>query len=200
MGTLEFDGFTKSVRLFIALPLPERVLKVCARLQASLRSNLAHLAEHKTVAGPLRWCKPENLHLTLRFLGDLPAAKIPELLVRLEALAARTPIFELTLSALGAFPHQSQADVLIWKLLEEPVLRDLYQGLSESLAEMGFAPEKRAYIPHLTLARIKPPQELPELLTARPLSFEVTHAILYQSQLDPEGPVYTPLGQALFRA
>lgn len=184
-------------RLFVALPLPERVLKVCGRLQGSLKPEFLKL---EGTADRVRWCRPENLHLTLNFLGDTPAGLVPELVLLLESIAARTPTLELTLERLSAFPKLRQAHVLVWLMAENEALNELYHAVSDGLTGLGLPREKRTYTPHLTLARIKPAQPLSELPKPTPLSFEVTHAILYQSRLRPEGPEHTALGQALFRA
>lgn len=186
-----------SLRLFTALPLPERVIKSCGRLQGTLKPDFLKL---EGTADRLRWSRPENLHLTLNFLGDMPTELVPELLLLLEQVAARTPVLELTLSRLDAFPKLRQAHVLVWRMEENHALQTFYSQLSEGLALLGVTPENRAYLPHLTLARIKPPQPLDELPKPTPLSFEATHAVLFKSVLKPEGPEYTALGRALFRA
>src|SRR5688572_3274814 len=93
-------------RLFIALPLPERVLKSCQRLQSSLKPDFLRL---EGTSDRVRWSRPENLHLTLHFLGETPARLIPELLLLLEKVAAETPVLELSLNRLDAFPKLRQA-------------------------------------------------------------------------------------------
>ncbi|MEZ0371504.1 MAG: RNA 2',3'-cyclic phosphodiesterase [Candidatus Sericytochromatia bacterium] len=185
------------LRLFTALPMPERVLKACGRLQSSLKPDFLQL---EGTSDRVRWSRTENLHLTLNFLGDTSSELIPELLLLLEEVAARTPVLDLTLHSLDAFPKLRQAHVLVWRMAENEALNELYTTLSNGMAVLGILPEPRPYRPHLTLARIKPPQPLAELPKPTPLSFESTHVVLFQSVLRPEGPEYTALGQALFRA
>lgn len=183
------------LRLFIALPLPELALRACLKLQTGLRTSLQPL---EGPADKLRWCRPENLHLTLHFLGDLPAERLPELILLLEALAATTPVLQLKFDRLDAFPNRHLAHVLVWRLEASEALTHLYESLAQGLPQLPSARE--TFTPHVTLARIKPPQALPELAQPRPQRFEVSHAILYRSELTAAGPEYTPLGQALFRA
>jgi 2'-5' RNA ligase len=108
-------------------------------------------------------------------------------------------VLELTLKQLDAFPKLRQAHVLVWRMEENQALSELYQALSEGLSHLGIPPEHRPFQPHLTLARIKPPQPLKDLPKLTPMNLEVTHIILYQSRLLSEGPEYTALGHALFR-
>ena len=187
----------KSLRLFYAVPLPERVLKASARLQSSLKPELLKL---EGTSDRVRWSRAENLHLTLHFLGDIPREKIPELLLLLEAVAAGTPVLDLTLKQLSAFPKLRQAHVLVWQFNQNQALHALHQGLAEGLVALGLSCDQRHFRPHLTLARIKPAQPLADLPKPTPLSFEATEAVLFQSRLQPEGPEYTALGRALFRA
>lgn len=184
------------LRLFIALPIPASVLEACIQLQARLRPGFRQLSG---LRDRLRWVQPDNFHVTVRFLGDTPREKIPEILLLLESLASQTPVFELELSKLDAFPQLKQAHVLIWRIKYAEALQHFYERLNLQLQDLGLATESRHYIPHITLARIKPPQELMIDLYPDELRFLSSTAILYQSELTFKGSVYTPLGQVLFR-
>lgn len=184
----------EALRLFIALPLPERVLKAAQRLQTSLR------ARYRDVDSPMRWTAPENLHLTLHFLGNTPRTRVPELVLMLEEIAATTPLLELTLRALDGFPGPELSRLMFWEFTDNADLQALYQKLGSRLQTMGFTPENRPYRPHLTLVRFKQPQALVSLPGLSPLSFEATRLMLYQSELHPEGSRYQALSQALFRS
>lgn len=183
-----------SLRLFIALPLPEPVLKACQSLQTKLK------AHYRELDSPIRWSPPENLHLTLHFLGQTPRQQLPELVLLLKKVAANTPVMTLNLLKLNGFPHADQARVLFWDFEQNSELLNLQQSLGQGLTELGFKLEKREFHPHLTLARFKHVQPVADIPDLNPIRFEATHLMLYQSELHPEGSRYQALSQALFRA
>ena len=184
------------LRLFIALPIPAPILEACIQLQVRLRPGFRQLSG---LRDRLHWVQPDNFHITVRFLGDTPREQIPEILLLLESLASQTPVFELELSKLDAFPQMKQAHVLIWRLKQSEALLHFYERLNHRLQDFGIAEETRNYVPHITLARIKPPQELPIDLAPDEHQFLSASAILYQTEIKSKNSLYTPLGQVLFR-
>lgn len=176
------------LRLFVAADAPPghlaRVDKLLAPLHARLRGA--------------RWTAPEGRHITLKFLGyAAPDAlgEIDEAIGR--ASAAVTPA-EVRLGGLGAFPSARRARVL-WLGIDDPhgVTTGLAGALDEALAPLGFEAEKRAFRPHLTLARFKVPGPVETELPAQGLAdlppFRISVTTLYRSHLSPTGARYEPL-------
>jgi 2'-5' RNA ligase len=181
------------LRLFVAVDLPEEVRALLRDLQADLRGrNL----------GDLRWARPEGIHLTLKFLGDTPAERVPAIREALRGPAAAAPPLRLALGPLGTFGGRRPR--VVWQDVVgdvEPLrrLRDAVEGL---LVGMGFPPEGRDYSPHLTLARVPqpPPNGTQERIAAAlaavaspEMEFEVTEFVLMRSILDRAGAVYQRL-------
>ena len=178
------------MRLFIALTLPPSLKTELAALQQALRAARAEVA----------WTKPENLHLTLRFLGETPAERVAALAQACRATAQSCPSFTLTLDGTGFFPNARRPRV-VWAGLsgELAALFNLHQALETHLTEHGFPSDGKAFQPHLTLGRCKSSQQA-EQLAARAaayqlpaLAFRVTELTLLQSRLHPAGSSYTLL-------
>ena len=176
----------KALRLFVAFDVP-----------ADVRAGLAEAVEPLRGALGGRWTRPENWHVTVKFLG----ATWPRLLDWvIEACGTVAPAHSPFSSALdggiGAFPNTRRARVL-WAGLADPEGRAdaLARALDEALSR-EFAPGKRAFRPHLTVARFQPPAVVEEALggvevTSRP--FDVDRLVLYRSHLGRPGPRYEPL-------
>ena len=179
------------IRAFLAIELPD-----------SLRPGLALVQEElKRSRAEVRWVPPGNIHLTLKFFGNVPDEEIGSLaLAAREAAAATTP-FQLQVTAAGAFPSP-RAPRVVWLGLGGEVvpLTQLFYRLEKAFTALGYLPEGRAFNPHLTLGRVKSPVNR-EKLAARlaqmpPLDwppFTVKELILFQSVLSPQGSKYTPL-------
>lgn len=141
----------------------------------------------------------DQIHVTLKFLGDTDLALIPEVARVMSEVAADVPAFDAELTGLGAFPRPDRPSV-IWAGLSgaEPLV-GMAESLESRLRNHGFPAEHRRFVPHLTLARIKarPPRELADLLarhTATDFGTATIDAVeLLQSDLTPQGPVYTRL-------
>ena len=188
------------LRLFVAIDLPEDVRESLGRLQAGLRRN--------DLTG-LRWTRPEGVHLTLKFLGETPAAEVAAIEGALARAVRGVPAFRLALGAPGTFGGRRGPRVL-WVDVEGELapLQRLQAAVERELAAVGFAPEERKFSPHLTLARVPqpPPPGLAERLSralaavAAPQGeFRATELLLMRSRLQPGGAVYSrvaafPLG------
>jgi 2'-5' RNA ligase len=151
-----------------------------------------------------RWTRAENLHLTLKFIGPLPAGGLRAVADAIQWAASEYAAFELTAAGLGVFPGIRRARVL-WVGLTPaaPVLTRLQRTLDERLGEIGFAREERGFQGHLTLGRfsaIPPDGLIADVVSAyaseRFGRFEVREVVLFQSDLRPQGPVYTALAKA----
>lgn len=181
------------MRLFVAIELPEEIKAALTTLQQSLREARADVA----------WAKPDNLHLTLKFLGETPSERIPALGLACVEAAKANPPFTLTTQGTGFFPDQRRPRI-VWAGLSGAVteLEALQQQVEACLAVQGCTPEIKPFRPHLTLGRCKSPRNLPQLAThlnsykLPALSFTVSELVLMQSQLHPSGSIYTPLQRA----
>ena len=188
------------VRSFVAIELPAEARQCIGTLVADLRE-----AE---VRG-LRPVNPEAVHLTLKFLGDVPASQVDAVSAALEGAAAAAHPFDLDLRGLGAFPDLRRPRVL-WVGVggDLEALQRLYEALEEALAPLGFPPEGRAFTPHLTLARLRDgtsPQEraraaahLTSLEWEEGAAVPVGGVSLMRSTLRSGGAVYSRLHWAGF--
>ena len=140
------------MRAFVAVDLPEE-------LRAELRSRQRSL--HKAARGA-RWVRHEGIHLTLKFLGEVPDERVDETSKTLASLPAFTP-FKLQVKGIGFFPQARRPRVL-WVGIEPcPPLVALAAQVNKSLEAIGFAGEQRAFQPHLTLAHFRVPRPQPEI-------------------------------------
>jgi 2'-5' RNA ligase len=185
----------EQIRSFIAIELPEEVREGLARLKKELERD-----EHKFV----KWVDPRGIHLTLKFLGNIPSKRVTEVTEAIEEAARGISPFRVEISGLGAFPSLKQARVF-WVGIggELDKLSRLQQNIDSKLAALGFAKEERSFVPHLTLARIREgasPSErksFGELVGSTTFEdkyrVEVEAISLMRSQLTPAGAIYTCL-------
>ncbi len=177
------------VRAFFAVELPEAVRVEAARVAAALRDE---------VGEGVRLTPAENLHLTLKFLGDLPQHALPKLLARAAARLAPERPFEVTLAGLGAFPNARAARVLwVGAAQGAAPLAKLARKLEAAGKGVGAQRERRPFHAHLTLARLREPRRVPiERLPAPDSSgFSVEEVVLYESRLSSSGASYSPLAR-----
>ena len=179
------------IRAFIAIIPPTTLQQTMAEIrQVFQRLSL-----------PWRWVPPDHIHLTLRFLGNVPDESVISLLQAIEQASQGQTAFPLRARALGCFPHPARPRVL-WVGLDDPsqALGRLNERLIAALTPLGFPPEDRPFHPHLTLARVQnrspSSQLLPMLQTYQNRDFGeflVTHIYLVKSQLQRGGSLYTIL-------
>ena len=188
----------EQVRSFIAIELPDAVKRSLRELQAQLKSGSS---------APAKWVDPNNIHLTLKFLGNVAADRLDEIASAMAEAVQGTSSLSLEVKELGVFPNPRRVQI-VWVGLSGEVerLSRLQQSIESNLKKLGFPPENRRFTPHLTLARLRDratPQErerLGQLIAetepdAAP-SFSVDSLKLMKSQLTPEGPIYTRLSSA----
>jgi len=181
----------ETLRLFICVDLPAEIKNVITSLQVRLRP----LAK-----GYVSWARPEGLHLTLKFLGQVAASRVAEITELMENAGRKAQPFELIISGTGAFPNFARPRVY-WAGIQEPagILQRLQSQLEAELCAAGFSAEERPFSPHLTLARVKQPLSVADLSRAlaeselAAMSFTAAGIILMASTLLPAGPVYTPI-------
>jgi 2'-5' RNA ligase len=188
-----------SLRLFLAVELPGEVREAAAAHAARLRRYTGVRAS---------WPRPESLHLTLKFLGDVEGARVESLSSVATAAAAGLDPFILTIEGAGTFPPRGNARVLWLGVRDEAgQLSRLQLRLDNECAAHGFPRESKPYKPHLTLARLRAFQP-PELVAALsdehrrarfgPHTFRVSEFVLMRSELGPGGSRYTPLSRHSF--
>lgn len=142
------DAEEGSRRLFVAVSLPDDVR---AALHAAVRQVVAPLLAPRAVA----WVREPNLHLTVRFLGDRPAALVDPLVRAMGAALSSVPQHELRIGGLGAFPSGRRPRVL-WIGVEANVaLAVLYQKVDDACAQLGIEREARDFHPHVTVGRVR---------------------------------------------
>lgn len=184
----------RTLRLFVAGELPAEVRATLIDTQGELRRERL----------PVSWVAPEAMHLTLRFLGETPAAQLPALRAALgDALAGRrAPLLHLT--RVGAFPDTRRPNVAWAGVGGDLVgLQGIYAALEAALAARGIAPEGRSFHPHLTLGRVRRSAtaeqraRLGALIAALPPyapgRWPLSSIALFRSELRRGGPLYTAL-------
>jgi 2'-5' RNA ligase len=185
-----------SLRAFAALELPPELQQQLAQLQKSLQAALPPRS--------VRWVRPEGIHLTLKFYGDLEAARLPQLQAGLGRAAASAAPMQLAVEGAGVFPSASRPTV-VWAGVggDWDALRQLQAAVENEAAALGFEPEARHYKPHLTLGRVNfelRPADLRRLADALAQArdagcgdFKPEHLSLMNSELRAGGSVYTRL-------
>jgi len=170
------------MRLFVGIDLPW-----------DLRHRIAALVP-SGIPGA-RWVPPENYHLTLRFIGEVPPHRAEEIDLSLAALRGKK--LELTLAGVGTFSKGGRANTLYVGVDRNQRLEHLQNKIETSLQRVGLEPERRRFQPHVTLARLDnaPEFKLVEFVQAHNLfrseTFAVEHFTLFSSQLGKEQSVYT---------
>ena len=185
----------EQIRAFIAVELPPAVREAVEGVVRELRSG---------IGDGVRWVRPEGVHLTLKFLGDIDAGSVPTISEALDRCAASAAPFDLFLEGVGVFPNARRPRV-IWIGLGgalEPLLA-LQQSVERELEELGFASERRPFTPHLTLGRVRDgvrasqvrgvSEAIAATTVERRAELPVREVSLMQSDLRPSGAVYTRL-------
>ncbi len=180
------------MRLFVGLDLPAEII-----------GHLSGLIERLRPSARISWITAANLHITTKFIGWWPDERLEEVKAVLAALPRRAAI-PVQIRGLGFFPN-ARSPRVFWCGIEAPGLEALAAETDRATAALGIESEKRAFSPHLTLARIKEPTNLRALHSAiaglESVDFGRTEArrfFLYQSQLSPKGSVYTKLAEFPF--
>ena len=180
------------------------VVRALVALESSggVASKAAALIEKlRVVDAKVNWVKPENMHWTLKFLGDIDLTETAAICQELQSLVADIPPFEVFVSGLGAFPHTDRPRTIWLGVSEgEKMMEQLSLAVDDRLAGLGYKPEGRRFKAHLTLGRVRGPKNLAALgealkaqadFVAGPM--EVDEVTLYSSYLERHGPRYEPL-------
>lgn len=181
------------MRLFIAIEIPDAIKAELTKLQTELRRAGADVG----------WTKPENIHLTLRFLGEVGEWQLDDLKRLCTETAAEFQPFTLRLKDTGYFPNFRQPRVLWVGLAGEiGTAEELQERLEERLISIGFVQQDKAFKPHLTIGRVKSAKNVKplvakvEMYSLPEMAFEVGEIVLMKSDLHPAGALYTPMIKA----
>lgn len=182
----------KKIRSFLAFDPPEEVLREIASIQDRLR---------KLIQGDIRWVRPERIHLTLKFFGELSGDDVANIATVVGKAAEGERPFSLAVGGVGVFPDPHRPRVL-WLGMNGDVkrLQVFQKGIEQALLQIGFPREERPFRPHLTLGRIRTSKGLIGLVRALEKGEEYTAGrfiasglSLIQSELTPMGAIYTRL-------
>jgi len=182
------------IRAFVAATLASPVIEEIAKVRSALQK----------AEGDIRWTRVEGLHLTLKFLGDITRSQVEPILAALREALRRQPRLHVLVQGLGAFPNLKRPRVL-WVGLSGEGLQEVSETVETALMPLNFPPEEREFTPHLTLGRVRSLRGWERLLAVvkeyeytRFGESTVDQVTLYQSELRPDGAVYSPLGSVSF--
>ncbi len=182
------------MRTFIAIELPEEIKKRLKEIQAVLRKT----------GCDAKWVEPDNIHLTLKFLGEISEEQLPAVKAAVGQVAQENNSYRISVSGIGAFPRTTSPRV-IWAGVNAGgnETGKIAQQLEESLFTLGFPREERPFSCHITLGRTRSSSGIHHLVklmtdTSSPLlpeslEFQAAAITLFQSKLSPKGPTYEPL-------
>jgi len=191
------------IRAFIAIDLSPEIHQQLDEVLEKYRTQLGKI--------PIRWVTATNIHLTLKFLGDVSLANLDMLTKMIQAEVSNHHQFEISVGGSGAFPNYRQPHV-IWVGVEAPQeLIAVQNGIEAATARLGYAREERAFSPHLTIGRVsrnattQDVKEISRTLEKIKVGFLgatcVEQVHLYRSDLRPTGAVYTQIfSTSLMRA
>jgi 2'-5' RNA ligase len=175
------------IRSFIAVDIPD-----------AMRDDVARIQREIAMEG-LRFVRPELVHVTLKFLGDVPQEKLGDIMKALQSV--RVEPFDARLKGMGAFPGRSIR--VVWLGLEGN-FKELYKSVEGSLSHFGFERDDRGFSPHVTIARVSRPSPDISMKLSRKISqigdtdlgsFHVDHFLLKKSTLTRGGPIYEDLAE-----
>lgn len=181
-----------SYRTFIAVEIPRDLRQRIVEHIGRLRGELPELRAS--------WSRIDNLHLSLKFLGNVLPGDIPKLSQAVARAAQTVSQFEITVSGCGTFPPRDRPKVL-WIGAQAADLQSLHSAVEQECAAVGFPREARPFHPHLTIARLRTPQgayeiaELHQRLGFAAQSFGVSEVVLFKSELLPEASKHTVISR-----
>jgi len=176
------------MRLFIGIPLDE-----------SVKSDIINLYDNFKAAGKIKWVGRENLHVTVKFLGETFESAIENIKSAMDKSIVGIESFHITINKVLGFPSIKRAKV-IWANVDKnaEIIEKIFMDLEDGLAGFGFAKEERKYIPHITMARVKDGMNISTI--SEKLSFEykakIEGLVLFKSDLKPQGAVHTKIHEA----
>jgi len=183
------------LRSFIAIEIPAGIQGAISQATMLMKKTLP-----KTL---VRWVPSQNIHLTLKFLGNVSADNLERLAGALKIEAAAHPAFSMSVGGIGAFPTARRARVIWIGLEPPPAMQILQRGVEATIAQMGYAPEERPFSAHLTIGRVGQHASASDLQLIRGVldatrigilgTVRVDALQIFKSDLQPGGSVYTRL-------
>ena len=176
------------MRLFLAIPIDKQILDALAEVVEKLQGS----------RGPVRWVRPEGMHLTLKFLGDTEPDRIESLVQAITSGTRDIMPFPITVTGAGAYPNLRRPRVLWAGVVENSgTLKRLARNIEEEAEKLGWERESRTFSPHITIGRVKGNMNIARLTAAMKEikdaywgDQEVGELVLYSSELKPGGAVY----------
>jgi RNA 2',3'-cyclic 3'-phosphodiesterase len=185
------------LRAFIAADIPPFIQQSIQRHMDALRQAIGY---------SVRWVSAQNIHLTLKFLGEVSPANLEMLTQMLRAEADSHPAFDISIGGLGSFPSPKRARVLVIRIQAPAELEALQRGIESAVARLGYESDPRRFSPHLTIGRVREnitasaQQDIRRTLEETKIdslgTARVDSVHLYKSELKPAGSVYTKLFSA----
>lgn len=188
---------SEKIRTFIAIELNNETQNSLAKIQSQLRTSGADV----------KWVEPKNIHLTLKFLGDIDTDLIGEIKNVVEDLANNHQKFTATIKELGGFPN-TRSPRVIWVGIQEGKenTSSIVMDLENNISKLGIPKENRDFLSHITLGRVRSPinrLKLTELLNKNKniptLIFVVEKITLFKSTLTPRGPIYEAIAEVILK-
>jgi 2'-5' RNA ligase len=188
------------MRAFIAIELPCLIRDYLSQIQDKL----------KTSGSDVKWVDPRNIHLTIKFLGEIEDKTIDQITGILEAVSCCIPVFYIRICSVGAFPNIN-APRIIWAGIDkgENETKKIAGELAKKLVKIGISEEDKPFSAHLTIGRIRSAFNrgnlvriiisLQEEIAQEKIEFCVSKLTLFKSVLTPRGPIYTVLKEANFK-
>jgi 2'-5' RNA ligase len=169
------------MRLFVAIDIPPDIVQQVETVKEKLAATKAHV----------RWVSPSQYHVTVKFIGDVEDARVPELLDRVERAAAQVPAFEVEVEGIDRLPEKGPARVIMSRILSpDNRMTKLHRLVDSAVGGMGLPLDTRALVPHLTLGRVRTNHGVNRLLRLVEKhdldffgSFLVTDVCVYRSTL-----------------
>ena len=185
-------------RVFCAIELPDVV-------RARLEDHVRRLRKEVPDAAA-SWSRVENIHLTLKFFGNVEVKRIQKITEAAERVVREFSTFQIGIGGTGVFPRPSRPQVLWIGVIDSSgQLTALQEKFENECAAEGFAKEDRAYKPHLTIARLRKPEGARHLADAHlqmkfdPIQIEINEVVVFRSELSPKGSKYTVISTADLR-
>ncbi len=175
-----------TIRVFIAIPLPEELVTRLGELQKELKKDVKDAS----------WVRPENIHLTLKFLGEIGAEELAGVVGALRPVAGLHRPFTLKVGAIRGFPNKNRPRLLCLDVQECEALKSLYEDIAKNLSRIGIGNEARPFRAHLTLCRFRLKRGTQEPFTGGPdrdinMEFRVKSFEMLKSVLAPGGALHS---------
>lgn len=175
---------------------------ICFELSKEVTNSLRDLIHYlKTFGRGVRWVRHDGIHLTLKFIGEIETSQLDEIASAIEKVIKNYKPFKIKLAGKGAFPNFNRPKVFWIGISEvENTIRQIQGDIESALEELGYPREERGFSPHLTLGRVKFQDptvnkialEL-ERMKIDEIEFTLSEVVIMQSDLQPNGALYTPL-------